>query len=993
MIDLQFPEFLLLAIPIGCAAHRWGGLRIDWRWAILAALWIGLALVVRLPWWLHLGLMVPIGFSLRPFLRESGVTGAIRLTIVSLLLLALAGPEWSFGGQGVDVVLVVDRSRSLPDDAHGNIVELVKNVGENRRVGDRVGLVTFGSTAAVEHSLSGDDVLTSFEQNVSRDGSDLNAGIQKALDLVDPDRPARILVLSDGESNGASPLSAGRRAREAGVPVDYRVFERMRVGDAAVRRISLPEEVAPREPFQFAVEVVSGRETSGTLTVRRDGEVISDRAVDLFNGANRFLFRDIVEQPGIHSYSVELRVQGDPLEENNIGAGIVRVDAGARILVLTSDGSEGNLVRELRSARLPVDVAAAGAHPITQDSLDPYRAIIIENVPASEFGRIKMQRLAQFVEDLGGGLMLTGGRRSFGSGGYFNSPLEETLPVSMELREEHRKTRVAIAIALDRSGSMTAPVHGNKTKMDLANLGTAECVRLLSPGDSVAVIAVDSSPHVVQSLTDIDDTERIARKVLKIESLGGGIFVYDALVAAGDELMQATQATKHIILFSDAADSEEPGTYKNLLRQYEAAGITVSVIGLGTKADPDAQLLEDIAKRGSGNIMFTEDAEELPRLFTEDTMSVARSSFIEKDPASQPDGIPGALLAESRLLGNLTGEQTDAAQAFPTVDGYNLSYLRPEATAAVLSQDEYFAPWSAFWQRGLGRASALTVEVDGQFSGSFGRWEHYDDFLITHARWLLGGDDNGDVFLDIERQGQDAVVTVELDPSRPDRGSGGSPLLIVVPPGDERNERLEPNFTWTGPDTLTARFRMDRPGTYRTLVVSGEDPDGSPAMTRGPAVTLPYSPEFDLRDGLPSGREVLAEIAELTGGAARVDVVEVLRNPPRSARSTSLLPWLFTIVIVLTVLEILGRRLSLWEQLADATAATVPEAVRVKGWRPRMPKLPQRRTTVAASKPETSETPQPPVAPASDGGSNKASEEKPAVDVFAAAKQRAKRRM
>src|SRR5690606_8551627 len=109
--------------------------------------------------------------------------------------------------------------------------------------------------------------------------------------------------------------------------------------------------------------------------------------------------------------------------------------------------------------------------------------------------------------------------------------------------------------------------------------------------------------------------EAIARRALKIESMGGGIFVYEALVTAGKELMKADQLTKHIILFSDAADSEKPGNYQSLLKKYESSGITVSVIGLGTRADPDAVLLEDIAKRGSGNIMFTTDPQELPRLF------------------------------------------------------------------------------------------------------------------------------------------------------------------------------------------------------------------------------------------------------------------------------------------------------------------------------------------------------------------------------------------
>src|SRR5690606_18551315 len=161
------------------------------------------------------------------------------------------------------------------------------------------------------------------------------------------------------------------------------------------------------------------------------------------------------------------------------------------------------------------------------------------------------------------------------------------------------------------------------------------------------------------------------------------------------------------------------------------------------------------------------------------------------------------------------------------------------ATAAVISSDEYAAPWAAFWYRGLGRAAAITLEVDGQFSGQFGRWDSYEDFLVTHARWLLGGEDPDEVFVDIARQGQDAVITVELDPRRPGKGSGEKPQLIVVPPGTERADPIEPDFTWVGPDTLEGRFRLDRTGSWRTLVKTrGRE------IKRGPVVTLPYSPEF-----------------------------------------------------------------------------------------------------------------------------------------------------
>jgi Mg-chelatase subunit ChlD len=995
MIQLQYPEFLLLAVPLAFVCWRWGNFAPAWYWLVPIAGWFAAAhWLWTVPVWSHAWIVVPIVLFLKPYIQRTGMTGLLRLVMASLLLLALTGPEWDLGGQGIDVVIVADRSRSMPDGADASVRELIENIENGRRTGDRVAVVTFGQVGQVEHELS-QDAMTGdeFIQQVGPDGSDLNDALLTALDRVDRNRPARILVLSDGESNGPSPTFAARRAREAGVPIDYRLFEVVRTGDIAIRELHLPTEVGPLEPFQFSVEVASDRTLTAELTILRDGEPFVTRTVDLLPGLNQVPFRDVVAQGGLRKYEARIKLDSDPLQDNNRGEGVVRVETGPRLLVLNADGQPGNLVRHLQGSEdspvLPVDVAIAAEHPLTQDSLDGYRAVIIENVPAGDFGRAKLERLTQFVNDLGGGVLLTGGQRSFGVGGYYQSALDEILPVSMEMREEHRKTRVAIAVALDRSGSMAVPVSGGKVKMDLANIGTAEVIKLLSPGDSIAVIAVDSSPHTIFPLTDIDDPAAMIDKVKRIQSEGGGIFVYEALVAAGNEVAKAEQATKHIILFSDANDSEEPGAYKSLLAKYTAAGITVSVIGLGTPSDVDSKLLEDIAKLGNGNIMFTDDAQELPRLFTEDTMSVARSTFIEKDPATQPNGITGALLPNARLMGDLP--DLTRGGAFPSIDGYNLSYLKPDATVAVQSTDEYNAPWSAFWYKGLGRAAALTLEVDGQYSGQFGQWEHYDDFLITHARWLMGDDVPPDVYIDLRRAGQDAVVTVELDPQRPEKGSGEMPRVVVLPPGDEKVEPLTPELTWVGPDTLEARFRLAATGSYRTMVVSPPRAGSTQErLARGPAVTLPYSPEFDPRDAAAIGREVLDEVAELSGGVARTDVMEVLRDPPRSARTLSMLPFIFAAVTLLMLMEIAGRRLSLWERAAELAGEASAKL-------PRMPTFsrpatsPSRKRSVAAVQRESSEvaTPakpeQPTAAPPSPA--------KPAIDVFAAAKNRARKRM
>ena len=167
MVQFQYPELLLLAIPLGFAYRRWGQAR--------------------------------------------GMTGVLRVTLLLLLLLALTGPRWNLGGEGIDIVVVADRSRSLPGKADESIRSFIRDLEKNRKSGDRVGLVTFGSRAEVEHTLNASSEQGAYTRPVMPDGSDLNDAIAAALNLIEPTRPARILVMSDGEANGASPLTAARR--------------------------------------------------------------------------------------------------------------------------------------------------------------------------------------------------------------------------------------------------------------------------------------------------------------------------------------------------------------------------------------------------------------------------------------------------------------------------------------------------------------------------------------------------------------------------------------------------------------------------------------------------------------------------------------------------------------------------------------------------------------------------------------------------------------
>jgi hypothetical protein len=531
------------------------------------------------------------------------------------------------------------------------------------------------------------------------------------------------------------------------------------------------------------------------------------------------------------------------------------------------------------------------------DQLAQYSSVLIENVSADQITRRGMESLASWITETGAGLMMTGGKQAYGPGGYFKSPLEPLMPVSMELRQEHRKLALAIVVTLDRSGSMAVPVSGGRTKMDLANLAAVQVLDMLSPMDEFGVVAVDSASHIIADLQSIDEAKSVRSKILKIDSIGGGIFIFEALSTSAELLLKAKSGTRHIILFADAADSEEPGKYKELLSECEQAGITVSVIGLGKPSDIDANLLRDIAKRGNGQIFFTESAEELPRLFAQDTIIVARSMFLD-EPV--PITFTGGLLT-------LTGKQFTGLQS---IGGYNLCYLRPKANLAAVSTDEYKSPIVASWQAGSGRVLCYLGEADGQYAGEMAQWKDAGQFFTSLARWTAGESANLPDNMLITQEVRNGVskIQLHLDPERDERSSSinAQPKVTTlrgVAGSKPASEIAE--MQWISADTLELEIPLHG---NETALSSVEIPN-LPRVTLSP-VTTPYSPEFRPVTG-EEGSMTLARIAQATGGKERLDLSAIWKDLPRHSRLIEFSFWLAILATILLLIEVFERHTGL----------------------------------------------------------------------------------
>lgn len=838
---------------------------------------------------------IPLAAALWLWTPPTRLLASLRITTHTLLLLALAGASAPLPRRTGMLVVVADRSSSMPPGSDAVETEIIRLAQRTMPEATHIGVVSFGDKAVVE-SPPGNG-FAGFAHRVGGDASNLGAGVERALSLIPEDLPARILVLSDGRWSGTDPSGAASRSAARGIAIDYRHIERPRAGDVAFSRVDAPSRVRQDEPFALALWVHSPVTLEASIDLTRNGRPAASGRVSLRPGVNRVAYRDVATGPGTLVYEAVLRSQdADPAPENNRAKWLVRVD-GPPLVVHVSTGAESTLARLLQGGGINLAHRLPNEMSWNLDELSGTSAVILENLPAAVIGAHGMETMATWVQESGSGLMVTGGKSSYGPGGYFRSALDPLLPVSMELRQEHRKLAVAIVVALDRSGSMAVSLPGGRTKMDLADLAAAQVLDLLSPMDEFGAVAVDSSAHLVAPLAPATDKEVVRARLLQIASEGGGIFIYEALTAAAGLLVEAESQTRHIILFADATDSEEPGAYRELLEKCRSANVTVSVIGLGKPNDPDADLLRDIASRGQGTCSFTEDAHELPRLFAQDTFSVARSTFIDETT-------PIAFTPGMSVLGGTRFDER------PAIGGYNLTYVKPKVTLAASSVDEYSAPLVAAWHAGAGRVLCYTGEADGKYSGAIASWTKVGELFTTLCRWTAGEPQVLPSGMQATQEIRDETYLIELhlDPEEP-APFVTTPVIRAlrgVPGG--RPEAVELEMEWATPQTLTARipFRGSE-----TVLPSVEIP-GTGRVTLPPAC-LPYSAEYrPILDDDDRGRPTLDRLARLTGGKERLDLSGLANDMPIMKRLVELKSGLLLSAIAIFLCEVLERRTSVF---------------------------------------------------------------------------------
>ncbi len=818
-----------------------------------------------------------------------------RGVLMVLVAMALAGASAVHTTERLAVVAVVDVSESVRQFADFGVVEGGKRLGYGESVrrwleaaatssargpDDLFGAVVFdGASAAVmmprpiKQPGEEGEALDLFKDLVFdvalEEGTDLEGALRFASAIFPPDAARRLLVISDGNETDGDALAEARRLKSAGagdlridaLPIAYTVEN-----EVMVDFVDAPPQTAEGSTVTVRVVLSATQDTRGTLEILYGDEVIdingaspgTGRGVALKRGRNvETIEVPLAKGKSVHRFrpvfTAEQRGQDRISTNNSAETFTVTPSAGSVFIVdgvgaAAPDSPGRTLSRALERAGIATRTGRVEELPTDLLSFHEFDLVILQDVAAEEIPRPVQSLLADYVSDLGGGLVMIGGPDSFGAGGWKGTPIEPILPVNIDLPEQLLVPSAAVVLVIDNSGSMGSRVGGGlKSQQEIANEGAALAVETLDKTDMLEVIAFSGDYSIIVPMGRNSEAKRSAAKVRQIGP-GGGTNLYPALRRAFQDLAsgEASKASiRHVIVLSDgqSAPPDGGGTFEDFAGLMQQRGVTVSTISVGDGAD-DEQLAK-IAVAGGGQFYKVADPNLLPRIFVKE-IRVVRKPLIREAAFVPVD------------LGSGSGLIAGLPRPIPALQGLVLTQKRKDATVTNVLATPEGEPVLSAWFVGRGRVAAFTSDAHG-WARDWLDWPGYAALWTQIVRQTARPTAERSGELTTEIVGDDLVIRYDAQDER------GRPMDRLNIPGvlygPVGGEKTEVRLAQVGPGTYETRAPAAKRGNYY-LVLLPQQGD-RPLSTIVGGASRAIGAEFRVAR---SNISLVKQVAEATGG-------------------------------------------------------------------------------------------------------------------------------
>lgn len=895
-----------------------------------------LSLTVARPWWLIvLPLVLPplVLFSMRSLAGLGTVRRAIailfRTAVVTLIVLALAELQTVRRSDRLTTMFLIDSSQSLPKELQQPSLDYVMAASRKRRKEDLAGVIVFGRNPSVEQPPAPMPVnLLGVESLIDREYTDIGSAIKLALATFPEDTARRIVIVSDGNENRGNALEQALVAKKLGVQIDALPLEYFYDREVLVEKVSVPPDVKKGETVNINVVIRASEPSRGTLQIFQKADNYRAPApgnekpqpIELQRGVNVFNLKQLITEPNFYTFQAVFipdKDSGDQRRVNNEAEGFTNARGKAQVLLIEGTAGEHvELVRALREKEIAVTTLVApridgsgsvGGDPLPTDlaQLQPYDSVILANVPKESFTETQHQILEANVHDMGAGLVMLGGRESFGAGGWMNTPVEKALPVDMQIK----------ALKVQGLGAMVMIMHaseiaeGNYWQKVVAKAA----LNALSTYDYAGMLHWEGQEAWLFTLRPIGGTRPTMLRAIDRMTPGDMPDFDPSLQMAMRGLMNVKDAmTRHIVIISDG-DPTPPTA--QVVKQLAANRITVTaVLTAAHGADPNAlTVMRNLATQTKGRFYNVTNPRALPRIYQKEARTISRPLIFEQSTPWSPK------------VNYLSEPVIGLPAEIPPINGLVLASVKENELVEVPLTSPLPAgqvnPLLAHWTYGLGRSVAFTSDAGRRWAKTWPDWKSYSAFWSQIIRWSMRPVDRGNLTLSVRRdEGRIKVVVDALDKDNQFLNFLQMQGVVVSP--DLKRSTIELSQTAPGKyeGTLDA---AEASGNY-FVNLGYRGPDGVQGVISS-GVSVPYSDEYRELRSNPAALETIAGLTdgEMTSWKYRpdgradlqrtVDSIDHFRRDPKLINPRSfadLWPLLLWLSAVLFLGDVAVRRVA-----------------------------------------------------------------------------------
>ncbi|MDP6467756.1 MAG: M56 family metallopeptidase [Pirellulaceae bacterium] len=395
-------------------------------------------------------------------------------------------------------------------------------------------------------------------------------------------------------------------------------------------------------------------------------------------------------------------------------------------------GDHQAIVDVLRRQGFNVELRPSSKPLPTQAELLKFDSVILADVPRSsgEYADTlswitdeQIELLAQNTRDFGCGLVLFGGSRSFGPGGWGGTELEKAMPVDFKWSDS------------ENQGALVMLLHPAELRRGnhWQQVAARAAFNQLGPSDHCGVIyyTKDGTRWLWggdRGVVQLGD--RRGELLARIDGLEAGDMpdFQPAFRMALDALRRLPTASRSVLLLTDG-DPAAPN--QSTLKEFRQAGIPVSVVHVDLHGPVTNKLPQQIASSTSGRYYHVRNSVPavLERIFARESRVVSRSLIYRPSQDISPK-----LTNEGDFVDTIVGP-------VPPVLGLVETKLKdnPLARASIIApgRDGNDLPVLASWTYGLGRTAVLTTGIDSPWTEAWQTWKGRDRLLGDIVRWSM----------------------------------------------------------------------------------------------------------------------------------------------------------------------------------------------------------------------------------------------------------------